>query len=432
MPSAGRIVLREAGRAARARAARLVLLPFTVALLGGPELRAAPPAPDATPFTLKQAIVQAQRESPRRAGAAALEAGMADAARLAGRLRNPVLEVRSENWSPSTALPLDVWAVVTQPIELGGKRTIRREMADAEHGVAAAGLVLTDRQLTLQTAQLYFQALRARGVLATLTANRDGLFRLVDTMRVRANEGYVAESDLLRFEAEAARADIDMARATLDLSRSLDSLSAVVGGARRIDAMQLVDPDPLPPPTADETAIASALATHPEVVAASARVVRAERTLAFERALRLPEPAVSTGFKQTLGVGTMVFAVTTTIPLFDRNRTAVAAAVGEVQAAMADRDAIRARLNAEATTVVRVAQTLADRAARARHDLLEPAAGVRDAARAAFEEGTLDVLKLIDAQRVYGDVQRVALDLQLEALGAAVEARIALGQEPLP
>jgi hypothetical protein len=44
----------------------------------------------------------------------------------------------------------------------------------------------------------------------------------------------------------------------------------------------------------------------------------------------------------------------------------------------------------------------------------------------------VDVLKLIDAERVYGELRRVALDLQLEAIGSAIEARIALGEDPLP
>jgi nucleoside-diphosphate-sugar epimerase len=55
-----------------------------------------------------------------------------------------------------------------------------------------------------------------------------------------------------------------------------------------------------------------------------------------------------------------------------------------------------------------------------------------DAARAAFQEGAVDVLKVIDAERVYGEVRRVALDLQLEAIESAIETRIALGEEPLP
>jgi outer membrane protein TolC len=42
------------------------------------------------------------------------------------------------------------------------------------------------------------------------------------------------------------------------------------------------------------------------------------------------------------------------------------------------------------------------------------------------------MLRLIDAERVYADVRRAALDLQLDAYLAAIEARFALGQEEIP
>lgn len=386
------------------------------------------------PLTLKDAIALAQRDAPAHIGAAAVASGASDAARLAGRLPNPLLDIRTENWSPSaaSALPLDVWATISQPFELGGKRDIRRGLAAAERDSAAAGLVLVDRQLALHTTQLYFQALRARGLLVNLAANRDGVATLVETMRHRVTEGYVAESDLLRFEAEAARLDIDIARATLDLARSLDALTAVAGAERRIEAGQLAIPDQLPVPAADSTAIAAAIARHPEMTAASARLVHAEQTAALERARRLPDPSFTTGYKRTLGVSTVVAAMTATVPLFDRNGAARAVAAGNVRAVSAERDAVRARLTSEATSLTRAATTLAERAARADQDLLQPAGIVREAARAAFREGSVDVLKLIDAERVYGEVLRAALDLRLEAIASAIEARIALGEEPLP
>lgn len=369
-----------------------------------------------------------------RASAAAVAAGTSDAARVAGRPLNPVVEFRTENWRPgaSSTLPLDVWAVVSQPVEFGGKREIRRSIAGAERDRAAATLSLVDRQIALRVTTLYFQALRAKAALSTLAASRSGLSTLVDTMQQRVDEGYVAESDLLRFQAEAARLDIDIARARLELARNLDALTAVLGAPTRVDAAQLVTPEAIAVPDASRDAIAAAVQRHPEVVAASAHIARAEQTLAFERARRLPDPVFTTGFKQTMGMGTIVAAVTTSLPLFDRNDTARASALGELRAATAERDAARTRLTAETTTLLETAQALAERSRHARAELLEPSEGVRAAAHVAFEEGAADVLRVIDAERVYADVSRVALDLQLEAASAAVEARIALGEDPLP
>ena len=64
--------------------------------------------------------------------------------------------------------------------------------------------------------------------------------------------------------------------------------------------------------------------------------------------------------------------------------------------------------------------------------MLAPAGVVRSAALATFREGAADVLRLIDAERVYADVRRAVLELRLEALAATIEARFALGEETIP
>lgn len=78
--------------------------------------------------TLRETIRQARAQSPaRHAAAARTEA--ADLSRtFAGRPVNPTTEFRWENIAPGLrhALPADIFATLTQPIELGGKRDARR------------------------------------------------------------------------------------------------------------------------------------------------------------------------------------------------------------------------------------------------------------------------------------------------------------------
>jgi outer membrane protein TolC len=90
------------------------------------------------------------------------------------------------------------------------------------------------------------------------------------------------------------------------------------------------------------------------------------------------------------------------------------------------------QLTNDATALIGAARTISERARTAPEELLEPAEGVRRAARAAFREGTADVLTLIDAERVYADVRRVAIELRLDALLTTIEARFAVGEEAMP
>lgn len=391
------------------------------------------PTPAPAPLTLAQAMAKARTDSPLRRAAVDAAAGTATAATLAGRRLNPLIELRGENWSTSDVqLPLDVFATVTQPIELGPKRRSRLGLAEADRDIASGNLHTMDRQIALRTAQLYVQALKAKGLLDTLTASREGLTILTETMRRRVTEGRSAEADLLKFETDGARIDIDVARARLDLDRGLTALTFVIGATNPVTPGQLVEPASLPGVDATDAAIAAAAQRHPEVQLAAARVTRAQQSLALERARRLPDPLVTAGYKRTAGVDTVLAAVTFALPVFDRNAGAAARALGDVKAAEADRDALVLRLTSEASSLVRVARTLTTQSNRTDQELLPPAEAVRNAARAAFREGASDTLRLIDAERVYADVLRAALELRLEALIATVEARFALGEEALP
>ena len=386
-------------------------------------------------LTLSAALAQARTSSPQRRAAVYVADGAREAARVAGRLPNPQVEFRTENWNTSelaSSPSLDVFAVLTQPFELGGKRGIRRQLASAESQVAATALTSLERELALETVRAYVRALRARALVETLTGYREGLTSLVTSMARRVEEGYSAEADLLKFKTEAARVHGDIARAQLELERSLAALGISIGAAAPIHPSQLVEPPAIAVPAADAGAIAAGIARHPDVAAATASVERARQVMAFERARRLPDAMVSGGYKRTAGFDTSVFGVTIAVPLFDRNGASIARSTGLERGAMAEREAIVHRLSTDAASVIRAARTIADRAITASQELLEPAEEVRRAARTAFREGAADVLKLIDAERVYADVQRAAIDLRLDALVTTIEARFALGEETIP
>ena len=51
---------------------------------------------------------------------------------------------------------------------------------------------------------------------------------------------------------------------------------------------------------------------------------------------------------------------------------------------------------------------------------------------ATYLHHATDVLKLVDAERIYADVRREALSLAIDAYVAAIEARFALAQEDIP
>lgn len=391
-------------------------------------------AAQTAPLTLAGAVARAHHESPLRAGAAAMADGAERAAQFAGRPLNPFVDVRIENVGPRTRIvpAYDIFAVASQPFELAGKRGVRRDIAFSERDVADLFLRTLDRQLALDTVRAYMRAVRARDVVAAISRQREGVGTMVQTMRRRVEEGFAPEADLLRFEAEAARMAVEVSRTEIELTRALLDLSTLIGAAVPVEASQLVAPEPLPAPSVSDDALAAAILKRPDLQLATARIQQARLVADFERLRRIPDPLLNAGYKRTMGQDTGVAGVTMTVPLFDRNGQARARAEAAVRAATFDEAALRARALADARTSMSAAAALAARAARVGAELLQPAEGVRNAAQAMFREGAADVLKLVDAERVYVDVQREALSLAVDAFVAAIEARFALAQEDIP
>ncbi|MGE3955163.1 MAG: TolC family protein [Vicinamibacterales bacterium] len=413
----------------------MVPLVLVLALLTAAEAAAQPPASSPV-LTLAQAVERARRESPLRAGAAAIAEGSASAAALAGRLMNPVIELRGENFAPGNTNPLlpppDVFAQVSQPIELAGKRGLRRDIAGADRDASSLVLAAIERQIALDTVRAYMRAVRAREVLANLATQRDGLGTMVTTMRRRVDEGFAAESDLLRFEAEAARMAAEMARMEIEQTRALAELSALLGSTTPIAPSMLALPPALEPPAVTDDALGAAVDQRPDIRLATARVDRARLASTLEDRRRLPDPILTGGYKRTMGQNTAVAGVLLAVPLFDQNGQTRALASAAARAAELDREAARARALTEAKAAIAAAKALTDSLVRVRRDLLVPAEGVRNAAQAMFREGATDVLKLVDAERIYADVRREALALAIDAYVAAIEARFAVAQEEIP
>lgn len=418
-----------------------ILLVLGLAAVPG---QAGPPASGPSPsgtLSLDGAIAAARRSSDVRRAAVERADGARAAARFAGRWANPEVEVRAENlvgsgwhWSPpfdpGRAPAIDAFALVNQPLEFGGRRRARRALAEADAASASAALAQVERGVVLETVRVYLDALRARETLAALDTHLESFAGHERAMAARVGEGVAAEADLAKFQAEAGRLRALQARTRIEMNRGLALLGALVGEAAPVAPSRLREPaawPALPPPAG--RALTLDLRRAPDLLEAQALEARAARALEVERSRRSPDVVISGGYKRTAGFDSAVLGAVVAVPLFDRNQAAVAAAGGEARAAARERAAIERRVAAVAQAAMEAAQLLEERARRADEEVLRPAETVRNAARAAFREGSSNILNLVDAERVYLEARREALQVKLDALAAGIEARVLLGEE---
>ncbi len=390
-------------------------------------------------LTLGDAVRRAVEVSPLMGAARGRVDAAAGAVRQAGRLPNPLGEVRVESWDfhADHATPrwdnVDFFATLAQPIELGGKRSARTAEAAAARDAAAFESEQTRHEVILETARTYLAAIRARSLLDAQQTNRETLSRIVEILDRRVSEGWSAEADLLRFRAELARAEEALLRVRLDRDRELRFLAALLGEPSAVAPARLVAPVLPPIPEGDADTLAHlGLARRPEVAAARARVEQAREASRLERARRVPTLALTAGYKRTFGLDTGIAGLAIPLPIFDANAGNVARAEAEEQAAQSRLTALESRLLAGGAAQIAAARELRARALTVEEDLVRPAEGARDAATAAFREGASDVLRLVDARRLYLDARREALDLFAEAALRAAEVRLLLGEEAIP
>ena len=330
-------------------------------------------------------------------------------------------------------LPLDVFATVTQPIELGGKRAARRGIASATLDGARAALWATERALDHEIVRRYLTVLRERDRGRTLAEQAEGLAEFVRILERRVAEGVTAEADLRKMEAERARVDTDAALARIAATRGLAALAALVGWTPAPALEALDRPIAMLPAAPDaEAVIAASLERRPDVQLAAARVDAARQSLRFEQAKRVPDLNITGGYKRTAGFDTGVVALLMPIPLFEHNRASIVLASGNVTAAELDLEQTRRLAAGDARATLTAADELQRRSADAVVRLVDPANQVRQAARAAFASGAGDLLRLVDAERVHADARIAVNDLSIDAVLATIEARLALAEDAVP
>lgn len=391
------------------------------------------PVPE--PITLAEVLAAGRAASPQIAAARSREQAAAAAAGVAGRWSNPAIEFRSENWGADVpgGLRLDSFATVTQRLELGGKRRARRGAARAAAEAARADAFATAQAIEGEMAGRFLEAVRLRDRAGILEGQSDALDELVRILERRVIEGLAPDAERARLAAERAAVAIALTRAETAADRALLELRALAALPDNATAAALVRPDPVPVPTGDPAALAAdAAAARPDVRAAAARVETAERALRLENSLRIPDLTVNTGLKRTLDTNTGVLAVGVGLPLFDRNQVATMVARGEVRAAELERDFVTRRAEADAAAALLNALRLAEAAADTAAQLVEPTTIARTAMRSAFDLGAADVLLVVDVERAFANARLLENDIQIEAVAAAIAARLALGEAPLP
>jgi len=345
---------------------------------------------------------------------------------LAGRLPNPELSVVLENVAGDGAYQdtdaAELTIELSQPIELGGKRRLRREAAELGRQLATNGQTLARAETLAMTRQRFIAVLAAQDGLALAKEQAELADKSLAAAEERFKAGKAPLIDRLRLQGEASLARMAAARSERGLLTARQLLAASWGDAQpgfdRV-AGELATLPPAPELSAAEATLEQS------AEAASRRILAQLRgnELAQAKARQIPDPSLSVGWRQfeESDEEAWLFGLSIPLPLFSQGRDEVAAASSRFNGAKARE--VKARTEARST--LRAAwQALAD--ARAEAEVLGgqvvPAAEAGfAAAEFGYRSGKFGLLELLDAQRALFEARQQQLAARTACHLAAIE-----------
>ncbi|HKO99317.1 MAG TPA: TolC family protein [Pyrinomonadaceae bacterium] len=364
--------------------------------------------------------------------------------RQAGLRPNPTLDFE-QTTGRFTGAPgeSEISVGLAVPLELGGKRRSRIQLAQAELQAAEAEVADRERRLINDVRTLYVEALASLRELGTLEELNDLDLQTTRFVQARVNEGETAPIELNQLQVEVDR--LRSRRALLEgrLQASLLRLKSVTGIplAELLRLREDISNPSLPlPVTSVEAAIDIALRTRPDLRLARLNEEVAQAGLKLARAYGVPDVTPFTKYSYGRSVfddtpvgvlrdrdKLLTFGVSVGIPVFNRNQGAKAEATAAITQAQRRREFVEAVVRSEVQSAY--ARYEAARAAVTTFEqgVIPRATENIRTIRAAYQIGAFSIGDLLGEQRRLVDAQREFTEALAERYRALADLQAAIG-----
>jgi len=381
-----------------------VLFSFSVLLFGS--LCAFAADASSQDLSLHDAVQSALSKRPELQAAASMETASAQLRRQAGMIPNPRLFYQSENLRPNMDFGqnVDTYAYATESIETSGRRGARIAAANANVDRSRLAMEQQRRLIELRVAQAYWDALRYQ-YLRDLAEQNVGYYReILDYHEKRFKEGKMAEMDLLRIKLEEARAEASAGSSRLAEAQAKQQLAREMGLTAPANWRLSESFDVLNAPKEPSSPI-DPQDQRIEVQLARQAIEVARANLMVQKAQGRPDIDTLFGYKRNAGNNTMIAGIQMNVPVLDRNQGNIGAARSDIEA----NQSLLAAVQQQGATDLALARMAYDTWRRQITEhyrpLLDQATDIANISRAAYREGGVDLLRLLDAERLRIDTQ---------------------------
>ena len=345
--------------------------------------------------------------------AARLQVSVAEAEIIGARLHpRPTMNVAAENLRVAGEVPFnqlyEAGATVLQPIELGNRITVRSEHAAFYQTAAKANLAAVLQRRLYELKRAFFEALLQRNLLDLAAYIRKDFEELVRFNTARFREGYISEGELLKARLELVKYDAAVRQAGLSRQQANIRLLEMLGerSFEKAPVLELRGVMPLSPePFALPELQRSALVNRKDILAAESEAARAGASVRLERSRAHGEIVPFAGYKRVGPDDTVLAGILIPLPFGNRNQAGIARAQAEQRLAESNLLLARNRAMAEVESAYRAHEVAAQQVKWYEQEILRQADESLAITMAAYREGGVDIIALLDSQRTRSEVR---------------------------
>jgi cobalt-zinc-cadmium efflux system outer membrane protein len=379
-----------------------------------------PQAPPTVPLTLQSAFAIAEEHNPTlvaaRLGRAVDVAGIG----VAGQRPNPEASFEAARDTPHEVLSLAL------PLELGGKRARRLDLANATLGRTIAGVTVQSLDIRRTVRLAYYELVAATNRVQGTSDLRGFAERTRNAARDRFESGAAPRLEALQAELALAQADNDQEAARGRLVAARVALNTAIGRGpdTPADPADSFDAGVIP---GDPGAI---IAVSPDVAALDREIDEAVARERLAVAMRRSDPTMSGGVLLDARPDFMFgwrAGVAITIPVFTRHNAEVQVEAARVAQLRALREARLATLTGDATAAAARAQSARRQYVRYRDEIVPQLTTIESMAEDSYRSGQTNVSAFLQALQAAREVRLRATDAGLEYQAALADLERALG-----
>jgi len=379
-----------------------------------------------TPLTLDAAIARATEVNRALAAARLARPVSAAGVGVAGERPNPDLTYEYERETPKQSITFSL------PIELGGKRDRRIELAQATVATTEADIARFIAELQNDVRHAYYAVVAGERRLELANEARALALRVRDAAATRAAAGDVPQLDVVQTNITLGNADQDVTGARGEVAAAKADLNLLIG--QPADApLTLAETLTVPALPSAAELYAQARAANPAVAVLDRRIAEQNAKRAVARSLQTPDmaatgaltydaqPEFSVGYRASAGI---------TLPLFTKHKAGVLLEDAELMRLQAERDATLAANVAAVTAALARATAAREQITRYQDQILPNLVRLDQMVQDGYAAGQTPLITLLATlqqtrdSRLRGLEAAIAYQTALADLERAVGTRI--------